>query len=200
MKKMIIMLLIVSLLLPTTTAFAYSIQKVSGGYNINFSYDDDGWTTKDMFVYYLDHGNMRTGWQYIDSNWYYFNKVGDMLTHMWVNTSGNWYYLNTDGKLATSCYVDGYYVDENGTYIPSRNNLSFGSGIFDENGNEVYTTVYKSKTVGNFINVDNNPISINYNKLNSLGDDPYPVVDKTYWDDNEAKHGKLLWCIDEDSI
>lgn len=87
MKKSIIMLLILTLLsTTTTTAFAYSIQKSSGGYNMNFSYSDDGWVTKDIFVYYLDHGKMRTGWQYIDSNWYYFNKAGTVLTHMWVNT------------------------------------------------------------------------------------------------------------------
>lgn len=75
-----------------------------------------------------------------------------------------------------------------------------GNGIFDENGNKVYTTVYRSKIDGNFINLDMTPISISYNELNSLGYDPSPVVDPNYRDENEGRYGRLLWCIDDNDM
>ena len=67
-------------------------------------------------TYYFDvDGNMVIGWQEIDSNWYYFNASGCMLTNTWV---GN-YYLGSNGIMATNQWVGNYYVKENG-YIATN--------------------------------------------------------------------------------
>lgn len=78
--------------------------------------------------YLLDsNGNMLSGWQYVDGNWFYFNQqhdgyFGKMLTG-WQNINGSWYYLNPahDGTFG-AMYVnrttpDGYYVNTNGVWV-----------------------------------------------------------------------------------
>ncbi len=61
-----------------------------------FDYELNGW-------FYIDiHSGMKTGWQQIDSSWYYFNPVSD----------------GSMGRLYTSGITpDGYPVDENGRWI-----------------------------------------------------------------------------------
>ena len=68
-------------------------------------------------TYYFDtNGHMTVGWICIESNWYYFNASGCMVTNAWV---GN-YYLGSDGVMATNTWIGSYYVDENGLWSPSK--------------------------------------------------------------------------------
>lgn len=78
--------------------------------------------------YLLDsNGNMLSGWQYVDGNWFYLNQqhdgyFGKMLTG-WQNINGAWYYLNPshDGTFgamyANRTTPDGYYVNANGVWV-----------------------------------------------------------------------------------
>ena len=74
-------------------------------------YMQTGWVVWNGFRYYLNpvsdgrKGAMYTGWHLIDGIWYYFEAVpGSNLGHLYVNT----------------VTPDGYYVDENGAWIPGR--------------------------------------------------------------------------------
>ena len=88
-------------------------------------------------TYYFDtNGYMTVGWICIESNWYYFNASGCMLTNDWV---GN-YYLGSDGVMATKTWIGSYYVDENGLWSPSKlvkqNNkwrYRYGDGTYAQN-------------------------------------------------------------------
>lgn len=72
--------------------------------------------------YFMDNGYMTTGWRYLNSHWYYFNREegsqeGSMVTG-WVNDPdyGGWFYTNHIGILATGWHkIDGswYYFNQN---------------------------------------------------------------------------------------
>lgn len=92
-------------------------------------------------VYYLDESNtsnigiMKTGWQKIDGDWYYFNTSSDSGTtgamkKGWHKIKGTWYYFYNDGKMAADTWVDVYYIDPNGAWIPNSNGTNGNSEIF----------------------------------------------------------------------
>lgn len=56
------------------------------------------------------------GWQEIDSDWYYFNELGYIMTDQWVDVR---YYVGSNGKMLKDTMTpDGHYVDENGAWAP----------------------------------------------------------------------------------
>ena len=71
---------------------------------------------KDRRYYFNGAGYMVTNWQKINDNWYYFDQSGYMATNCWI---GN-YYLGSDGiMLRNSATPDGYYVGNDGAWIPA---------------------------------------------------------------------------------
>ena len=89
--------------------------------------------------YYLDPetGIMRTGWQYLGNNWYYFRSSGAMATGWyqegltwyyldqsngdmkmgWQNLGNKWYYLRSSGAMVTGWFQVGskwYYAYSSG--------------------------------------------------------------------------------------
>ena len=56
-------------------------------------------------------------WELIDGNWYYFDEMGWMVTG-WRWIEDKCYYLTSSGALATNTWIDNYYVDETGAWIP----------------------------------------------------------------------------------
>ena len=55
----------------------------------------EGWVKKDEDIYFLDkNGNVKTGWIKDDGSWYYLDDVS--------------------GILKTECWIDNYWVDEEG--------------------------------------------------------------------------------------
>lgn len=57
---------------------------------------------------------MLTGWQLVNSKWYFMNQNGTLLTG-WQFINGKWYYLTADGSMLASAQTpDGYKVDANG--------------------------------------------------------------------------------------
>ena len=66
-------------------------------------------------------------WIHVDGKDYYMNASGKMTKDAWV---GN-YYLGSDGAMLTNTYTpDGYYVDENGLWTPSKWVQSGGNWLF----------------------------------------------------------------------
>ncbi len=117
---------------------------VTGWKQINGSwyyFNDTGdmqkeWLRLDDKKYYLgDSGAMKTGWQVVRGNWYYFDNSGVMadgwksvggkwylfdegimLSSMWVRDNGSWYYLKSDGSMASNEYINGYWLNKDGSW------------------------------------------------------------------------------------
>ncbi|MCR5228115.1 MAG: hypothetical protein K6E27_13015 [Eubacterium sp.] len=48
-----------------------------------------------------------TGWYFVDtSGWYPYSQ--------WAKINSNWYYFDGNGYMVTSKYIDGYWIDSNG--------------------------------------------------------------------------------------
>ena len=78
-----------------------------------------GWLKTGGKWYYLqDNGAMATGFTLVDNVWYYLNGSGAMKTG-WQKSGGSWYYLRSSGAMATSTWIDGYYIDASGAWVPS---------------------------------------------------------------------------------
>lgn len=88
--------------------------------NNDETYPSQEWLTDNGKKYYFDEqGWMVTGWKKIDEKWYLFSNSGDMKTG-WQYVGGKWYYLAETGIMAEDTWVDGYYVDPSGAWIPEK--------------------------------------------------------------------------------
>ena len=85
-----------------------------------------GWQTDETTgkTYFLDEtsGAMKTGW-HADATtgaWYYLDAESGAMQTGWVQTDGKWYYLNPGNGVmyANQRTPDGYFVNENGEWIP----------------------------------------------------------------------------------
>ena len=82
----------------------------------------DGKYVKNQFTpdgYYCgaDGVYVTNRWIVVDGKDYYMNASGKMTKDAWVGS----YYLGSDGAMLTDTYTpDGYYVDENGLWTPSK--------------------------------------------------------------------------------
>jgi len=97
-----------------------------------------GWIYTGGKWYYMNSsGAMQTGWVSIGGKWYYMNSSGEMQTG-WVYTRGKWYYMDSsgvmqtgwkyvgdkcyyfyaNGAMAANTYVEGYYLNPSGVWIP----------------------------------------------------------------------------------
>lgn len=59
---------------------------------------------------------MRTGWNLVDSKWYYFNAFVAMKIG-WICTNGKCYYLNNSGEMLSNTKVNGYTLGNDGVWI-----------------------------------------------------------------------------------
>ena len=90
----------------------------SGSYYLG----SDGKYVKNQFTpdgYYCgaDGVYVTNRWIVVDGKDYYMNASGKMTKDTWVGS----YYLGSDGAMLTDTYTpDGYYVDENGLWTPSK--------------------------------------------------------------------------------
>lgn len=123
----------------------WRFQLVGGGYATNTwgrihgnwyyfgadTYMMTGWIYVGEQWYYLSQeqgnnaGKMQTGWFFDTSynQWFYLNASGAMQTG-WQQINNVWYYLNpisdgTRGAMLSEQWVDEYYVDANGAWVPS---------------------------------------------------------------------------------
>ncbi|EHA6441179.1 cell wall-binding protein [Clostridium perfringens] len=69
-----------------------------------------GWQEIEGNWYYFNsNGNMKTGWEEINGYWYYFNNDGIMQTG-WQEIGGKWYYFRPDGNMRVGWeQINGYW-------------------------------------------------------------------------------------------
>lgn len=68
---------------------------------------------------HADGSYTRYDWEYIDGNWYFFDKNGWMWTE-WLQWNGDWYYLNSSGVMHTGWLKDDgkwYYFTSRGVMV-----------------------------------------------------------------------------------
>ena len=80
------------------------------------------WTEEDGERYYYKNGKAVTGWDWIDSAWYFFDDAGKLVHDQWARDSKYWYYMGSDGKMLTGFqkFTEGWY------YFNPNNNGSYG--------------------------------------------------------------------------
>ena len=84
--------------------------------------------------YFGSDGAMKTGWQQIGADWYYFSET--MVVHSWVGD----YYFDQYGAMVTSCYVYNpnngkyYWIGSDGKYVARWTTTTTPSGydIYDQ--------------------------------------------------------------------
>lgn len=79
-----------------------------------------GWQyINNRWYYYNSDGDMQTGWQQVGGKFYYMNSNGIMLTG-WQKLDGKWYYLNPSGDRKSGwLWLNNhwYYLDSNGIML-----------------------------------------------------------------------------------
>ena len=60
---------------------------------------------------------MQTGWIEVDGKTYYLTDRGEMVTG-WQKIDDRDYYFYDSGEMARSTVIDGYYVNEDGVWVP----------------------------------------------------------------------------------
>lgn len=74
-----------------------------------------GWGEKDGKWYYYKSGDMiKSEWVKWHGNWYYLGADGAMLTG-WQEIDGKKYYLYPDGHMAKGEWIDGLWLDNDGS-------------------------------------------------------------------------------------
>ena len=85
-------------------------------FNLGFRMDT-GWLVDEGKTYYLGtSGAMTTGWAMIEGEWYYFSSGGAMQSGRWLKSGNNTYYLKDSGVMAASEYINGWWLNANGTW------------------------------------------------------------------------------------
>lgn len=70
--------------------------------------------TKDGKWILIEQGVPAAGWRNVKGKWYYMDPDGVMQTG-WLSYGETWYYLQSDGSMAYNTYVDGYYLNGDGS-------------------------------------------------------------------------------------
>ena len=71
---------------------------------------------------YADGSYPTNTWKYIDGAWYYFDGAGWMLGEGWHWIGDTCYYMYASGRMAADTWIDHYYVDASGAWIPEKCN------------------------------------------------------------------------------
>lgn len=88
----------------------------------NGSYPASEWKMINGKRYYFDErGYMQTGWFWDDQNWYYLGDVNDgSMKTGWCKVGNEWYYMYMSGKMASNTWIDSYWVNQDGAWIPNE--------------------------------------------------------------------------------
>ncbi len=79
--------------------------------------------------HYSDGSYAKSGWKDIDGQRYYFDAAGWMVTG-WQWVGDKCYYLDVSGALVKDRWIDNYYVDGSGVWIPDKKKAEW---ILDRN-------------------------------------------------------------------
>ena len=80
-----------------------------------------------------DSGAMRRGWVYKDGYWRYFgsesNPDSGAMRAGWIESGGNWYYLHPSGVMASHEFINGWWLNDSGSWTyPYKSTWRWSSG------------------------------------------------------------------------
>ena len=79
-------------------------------------------------------------WAAINGKWYYFDAEGWMLDKGWHWINGKCYYMYNGGANASDIWIDGYYVNVSGEWVPPKDQwISSGKRWWYKHGDGSYT-------------------------------------------------------------
>lgn len=144
MKKLIIsaLILVLALVLKSTEA------------NAEWKQDNCGW-------WYSEGNSYAMGYREINGNTYYFDSNGYMKTG-WIQDKyyGTWHYFYSNGTMAYNTVIDGFQLDQDGTWIkPSKGAEEARNSILKEDSEFI------SKYSANNVNLTKSYMEGNMNKF-----------------------------------
>ena len=78
-------------------------------------------------------------WKAINGKWYYFDAEGWMLDKGWHWIDGKCYYMYAGGANASDTWIDGYYVNVSGEWVPPKDQwISSGKRWWYKHGDGSY--------------------------------------------------------------
>lgn len=85
------------------------------------SYIKSNWEQIGNQWYYFDKdGWMVTGWLKLSDTWYYMNTSGARVSNCWTWVGNSCYYFDEDGKMAADTWLGDYYVNADGAWVPGQ--------------------------------------------------------------------------------
>lgn len=85
------------------------------------SYIKSNWEQIGNQWYYFDKdGWMVTGWLKLSDTWYYMNTSGARVSNCWTWVGNSCYYFDEDGKMAADTWIGDYYVNADGAWVPGQ--------------------------------------------------------------------------------
>ena len=123
---------------------------------------------KNVWYHFDANGYMQTGWLSLDGKRYYLETNGAMVAARWRWLDNVCYYFYSDGCMATDAWIDDYYVDANGAWIPDKQKMTDIMGIssvtatqlanFYKSMNKTYPSYYskndkEAKTIEDFCRI-----------------------------------------------
>ena len=123
---------------------------------------------KNVWYHFDANGYMQTGWLSLNGKRYYLETNGAMVAARWRWLDNVCYYFYSDGCMATDAWIDDYYVDANGAWIPDKQKMTDIMGIssvtatqlanFYKSMNKTYPSYYskndkEAKTIEDFCRI-----------------------------------------------
>ena len=85
------------------------------------SYTKSNWEQiGDQWYYFDKDGWMVTGWLKLSDTWYYMNTSGTRVSNCWTWVGNSCYYFDKDGKMAADTWIEDYYVNADGAWVPGQ--------------------------------------------------------------------------------
>lgn len=116
------------------------------------SYIKSNWEQIGNQWYYFDKdGWMVTGWLKLSDTWYYMNASGARVSNCWTWVGNSCYYFDEDGKMAADTWIGDYYVNADGAWVPGQkkdDQKNDQNGSQNSNQNQTQTKAQWVKTSG----------------------------------------------------
>ena len=116
------------------------------------SYIKSNWEQIGNQWFYFDKdGWMVTGWLKLSDTWYYMNTSGARVSNCWTWVGNSCYYFDKDGKMAVDTWIGDYYVNADGAWVPGQkkdDQKNDQNGSQNSNQNQTQTKAQWVKTSG----------------------------------------------------
>ena len=91
----------------------------------NGEYIKSRWLLVGSTWYHFDaNGWMQTGWLQLGDSKYYLESSGAMFSNGWHWIENVCYYFDNNGCMASDTWIDNWYVDANGAWVPDKQKLT----------------------------------------------------------------------------